>query len=228
MWTRRRRCDALPARRANLAKLGLLLVAALVGGCRLDLQGLGPDLPESGPPGRDAQVATPDAAADSTPAEDGNAGADADAHGADASDDRSQTDLDAPSDRAFPADVCSAGRADCNASTAPNTDGCECATPSCCGTACETKHDDGFGHPFYDCNPPSATSSQAALAACNAYAASFGGSASDCSDGWSCPNTDQVCYAPSSGCAKCWNYTGPMTGAASDCNCPPTQLGTWD
>ncbi len=51
--------------------------------------------------------------------------------------------------------ACNSGRADCNAATAPNTDGCECETdaaaPGCCSGGCQTKHSNGAGQYFYDC-----------------------------------------------------------------------------
>jgi hypothetical protein len=128
--------------------------------------------------------------------------------------------------------ACRAGRADCNASIAPDTDGCECATPACCGTACQTAHDNGLGQFFYDCNPPGTLDAQAALSACLAYARSQGSPSSMCSGDWSCDGSERAaCYATttnSSSCVMCWAYTGSVKGEAIDCECPGNPLGSWN
>jgi hypothetical protein len=47
---------------------------------------------------------------------------------------------------------CLPGRSNCSRPPVPTPDdGCECKTPGCCATFCQTIHDDGFGDPFYDC-----------------------------------------------------------------------------
>src|SRR5581483_6101212 len=93
--------------------------------------------------------------------------------------------------------TCKAGYLDCNASVAPDTDGCECATPgsisaTCCGTACPTEHVSGFAtgpsgkdQTFYDCEKT--VDRQVAMDACAAYT----GSASYCGD--------NSCVAPDGG-----------------------------
>jgi hypothetical protein len=130
--------------------------------------------------------------------------------------------------------TCNTGTSDCDKGTAPDTDGCECATPSCCGTSCQTTHGDGLGQSFYDCNPLGTFSSVTALEACQAYAASIGGAASNCSDGWECNNVPPavVCYVVgSTNCSYCWGYTaGTDAGWLESCTCPEasSKLGTWN
>ena len=125
--------------------------------------------------------------------------------------------------------VCSAGRADCNQAS-PNTDGCECATPGCCATGCQTTHEDGVGQPYYDCNPTQTVTELAALEACTAYA---GGDANACSSGWNCSgaNTKYVCFSNDNGtdCTSfCWGYSGSRAGKVDDCSCPSNPVGSWN
>lgn len=56
--------------------------------------------------------------------------------------------------------ACSAGKADCNMGTAPDLDGCECATATaatqgtiggCCGSGCQVEHSNGVGGNYFDC-----------------------------------------------------------------------------
>ena len=134
--------------------------------------------------------------------------------------------------------TCNAGTSNCNKGTPPDTDGCECATPGCCGTGCQTKHSNGVGQSFYDCNPLSTWSSVTALEACQAYVASIGKPAADCTDGYTCSETGAttwVCYgtADQSDCyGPCWGYEGSPAGevqsAASACGCPFTKAASWD
>jgi hypothetical protein len=129
--------------------------------------------------------------------------------------------------------ACSGGYSDCNVGTAPDTDGCECATPACCpGGACETIHTDGESDPFYDCNALAAWTSTTAMEACVAYATANGKSTSNCSDGWSgCPGVtgDAVCYAPSNNCGSgfCWGYSGQFAGNVAACDACSTNVSTW-
>jgi hypothetical protein len=125
--------------------------------------------------------------------------------------------------------ACGAGWSDCNAAKAPNTDGCECNTPSCCPSACQTQHSNGVGQSFYDCTPVSSFDQIGALEACAAYA---GGSFAGCSGGWTCSNgpPTSVCYsAPDAGgsCTDyCWEYGGDA-GTVTDCTCPGNVKGMW-
>jgi hypothetical protein len=124
--------------------------------------------------------------------------------------------------------ACNPGTSDCNSSTAPDTDGCECATPACCNGGCQTAHDNGLGQPFYDCNPAGTYDSAAAMAACKAYVTSTGGDPSKCTGGWDCNGAAAVCYSTSNMCTNCWNYSGSLKGVADDCGCPGTTLGSWN
>jgi hypothetical protein len=131
--------------------------------------------------------------------------------------------------------VCSSGRSNCN-TTAPDTDGCECATPSCCGTVCQTTHADGVGQPYFNCNAPATYSETAAISACTAYAESVGSSGADCVGGLTCPGSTvpTVCFTTSGGqCATyCWQYTGVYAdggpGTVWDCACPAHVVGSWN
>lgn len=125
---------------------------------------------------------------------------------------------------------CKAGHSDCNQATAPDTDGCECATPACCGTGCQTSHSDGQGQTFYDCNPADTYSSATAIAACTAFAK---GDAGDCSDNWTCSgdSNNYVCFDTTSNvndCTTCWAYTGPNKGKVVNCECPWSSIASWN
>jgi hypothetical protein len=110
--------------------------------------------------------------------------------------------------------TCNAGRADCNASTAPDTDGCECPTPGCCGTGCQTAHSNGVGQSYYDCNTLGAYNQTQALGACTAFTRSSG----QCTASTSglCLNlsglmAQAVCSSGAASC-YCWQYNGPNPG----------------
>jgi hypothetical protein len=130
--------------------------------------------------------------------------------------------------------TCNTGASDCNGATAPNADGCECATPSCCGTSCQNTHSDGLGQSYYDCNPLSTHNTSQALEACTAYAQSTGHSASNCSDQWQCPaegNATMVCYSTTGGatCSTfCWSYSGTSAGWVTSCADCTASVGTWN
>lgn len=123
--------------------------------------------------------------------------------------------------------VCNAGNVDCNAAVAPDTDGCECATPACCGNSCQTIHDNGVGQAYYDCNPLGVYGAMAAMAACTAFA---NGDPSKCSDKWYCDVAErQVCYVagPNTCQTYCWTYSGASAGTVSDCTCPAKAIASW-
>jgi len=112
---------------------------------------------------------------------------------------------------------CNSGLFDCNAGNAPDTDGCECATPGCCGTGCETTHSDGVGQSFYDCNAAGSYNGSQAQAACTAYT----GMASACTPSTVCCGLNvgiclgmtahSVCGSTGGKC-YCWQYQGPNQG----------------
>jgi hypothetical protein len=114
-----------------------------------------------------------------------------------------------------------------------DTDGCECATPSCCGTSCETTHNDGFNQNFYDCSPLNTYTSTSAMEACIAYAPTVGGTSANCHDGWGCmaePSLNEVCYTNTSDTTcktYCWvySYSPGFVTTCSDCT---TSQETWN
>jgi hypothetical protein len=126
--------------------------------------------------------------------------------------------------------TCNPGHLDCNSVNGPNTDGCECTTPACCGTSCQTTHDNGTGQSFYDCAPQGTYNPKTATEACAAYAQSIGGDPNACSGGWNCHGTDTLseCYVPNGNGTDCWNYSGTNTGQVEDFKCPATKIGTWN
>jgi hypothetical protein len=131
--------------------------------------------------------------------------------------------------------TCAAGWANCD-TVAPNTAGCECNTPSCCGDAgagsCQTTHSNGNNQPFYDCLPlltattPFATAQELAFEAC----ASYTGSQSLCTQYPCSPSTmgPIVCSLTNNSCF-CWAFSGTNIGyvdngdgTPGDCYCPST------
>jgi len=134
---------------------------------------------------------------------------------------------------------CAPGRTDCNAGRAPNTDGCECATPGCCAGGCQTTHTNGVGQSFFDCAPRAAYSQTQATEACVA----FTGDPNSCSVPVSLcgmPATQAICSAASTaqGTCYCWEYAGPLPGKvaagtglcaiAIPALCPSTSDRTWN
>jgi hypothetical protein len=125
--------------------------------------------------------------------------------------------------------ICNPGHLDCNAVNGPDTDGCECTTPTCCGTGCQTTHSDGLGHNFYDCSPLGTYNAQTAVEACQAYAMGVGGDPTACSSGYFCKMTDEeACYAPGGTGVTCWGYKGTTLGKVTDFSCPSGVSGTWN
>ncbi len=112
---------------------------------------------------------------------------------------------------------CNSGLTDCNAGTAPDTDGCECTTPACCGTGCQTTHSNGVAQSFYDCNAQKSYNQAQAQAACTAYT----GNASACTPSTTCcgitlgvclgTTAKSVCGSAGGKC-YCWQYSGPNPG----------------
>ncbi len=133
--------------------------------------------------------------------------------------------------------ACAAGWFDCDAKPA---DGCECAgtdlgdgAHGCCAGGCQTQHNDGFGHAFYDCIAAGTYSEALARDAAHAYDAAvtpFGNT---------CPNgTTKVICAMSSSACTCWAYAdsanaGSAVGRArqnttsSTCYCPTSGDQPW-
>jgi hypothetical protein len=135
--------------------------------------------------------------------------------------------------------TCNPNFSSCNGS---NADGCECSTPACCGTACQTRHlaclingtpcSDGTGLPFYDCVALGTINSAQATKACAAVI----GNASACSMG-QCgagPTLQLAIYGfDAAGNCVSWAYSGSNTGrmfksASAMCYCPSSTAPTWN
>jgi hypothetical protein len=114
--------------------------------------------------------------------------------------------------------ACNQGRQDCNAASAPDTDGCECTGTACCGSACQTAHKSGLTSPatYYDCNATGVSQNQA-KSACG----SSGGN--NCAVSTVCcgavnaiglclgQSDSSVCGAVGGSC-YCWQYSGTNQG----------------
>lgn len=103
-----------------------------------------------------------------------------------------------------------------------------------------------MGQNFYDCNDlytGAACSDAAAIEACTAYAISLGGTAADCSDGWSCNcnHSGTVCNPPYTVCYStdgmtpagnyCFGYSGSSPNfecQVTNTGCPGVAEGTWN
>jgi hypothetical protein len=126
--------------------------------------------------------------------------------------------------------TCNSGRSDCNAATAPDTDGCECATPGCCSTKCQTIHSNGEGQNFYDCVASGTHNEAQALEAC----AAFTGASSACAASQStafCPfGFVKSACGSSGGTCYCWQYSGHYVGTVEvgATNCKPSCGATGD
>jgi hypothetical protein len=122
---------------------------------------------------------------------------------------------------------CHAGYSDCN-TTAPNTDGCECNTPSCCGSSCATTHSNGIGQSYYDCVAQGTFNSTQATEACGAYTSSACSTLS-CTGGGS----NLVACGTNNGACVCWDYSGSNVGHVhasvnATCYCPSTTDPSWN
>ena len=133
--------------------------------------------------------------------------------------------------------TCNAGRMDCNASVGLDTDGCECASPSCCGTSCQTTHDNGVGQNFYDCSPlgtpGTATTYTLAMANEARDAWPVAGAVSTGSCGTAPAATGTCTCKLGAASATVWCYTGGLAGyvfqnSAAACGCPIIGDTTWN
>jgi hypothetical protein len=136
------------------------------------------------------------------------------------------------------------GRSDCNSGTAPDLDGCECATPGCCAgppAGCQTTHSNGEGQSFYDCNALNTVNVNQALAACAAYAAAQGHPSTWCASNYSCGaiggalfacyNTGGPGVTTCSTAPVCWGYQGAVTMPQPwvlNCASCSSKIGTWN
>ena len=134
--------------------------------------------------------------------------------------------------------ACNAGRQDCNASKAPDTDGCECAGNGCCSGKCQTSHANGKGNNFYDCNATGTHNQGQAAEACAALAGSTSCSSSNAPCNcilFICGAQAQSVCASSGGKCYCWQYSGPNAGtvqesSGSSCSasCGSSSDPTWN
>jgi hypothetical protein len=135
--------------------------------------------------------------------------------------------------------MCAAGYSNCN-QTAPNTGGCECATPGCCmgtggsASTCQVTHNNGvgltalgLGQSFYDCTAVDTYNATQAAAACYARF----GTAGKCI-AQACPGQPNyyVCDSDSAGkcVSTCWAFGGSLKGLVADCSCPGVSYGPWN
>jgi hypothetical protein len=136
---------------------------------------------------------------------------------------------------------CQTGFMDCDA-TPPNSNGCECptataafeGTPGCCGSGCQSQHNNGLGQLFYDCTKLGTHNEQQASAACTAYAMSKGGSSANCTS-YTCGSSSQVSIVCSDALGTsmfpcyCWGFGGSETGHAyAGCFCPGSSDPMWN
>ena len=109
--------------------------------------------------------------------------------------------------------ACHAGRADCK--TAPDTNGCECATPGCCGMACQTVHSNGVGQSFYDCVAQGTYSPTQAQAACTAFTGNGGQCAASTTNCLVVVASVLAVCGSASGKCYCWDYGGTQMGVGT-------------
>jgi hypothetical protein len=102
---------------------------------------------------------------------------------------------------------CTEGYVSCHAPTGSRLQGCECEGFGCCGTECQTKHSNGIGGHWFDCQPLDTYNSTQALQACLSHTGSY----EQCGD-TSCPGGGHA-YCTSDG--HCWGYDGAVAGRVS-------------
>jgi hypothetical protein len=127
--------------------------------------------------------------------------------------------------------TCKTNFSNCN-STAPDLNGCECATPTCCGSSCAITHSNGLSQNYWDCVDAGTYNQTQAGKACTAYtndqfacmAASCIGDAGDL----------VICGTPDGGTScVCWDYSGQDTShvyksGSTTCYCPSSIDPTWN
>lgn len=124
---------------------------------------------------------------------------------------------------------CQMGYTNCN-TMAPDFDGCECNTPSCCGNNCQTTHQNGLGQDFYDCAAQNTYNLVQAIEACTAWS----GNSNLCMT-TSCvqPKDSLVCAVNNNNVCACWDYSGQTPGhvflsANKTCYCPGGNDPSWN
>ena len=124
---------------------------------------------------------------------------------------------------------CQMGWSNCD-KTAPDLAGCECNTPGCCMSACETTHTNGLNQNFYDCVAQGTYNQTQAAKACTAYTGNqFACSMFTCAgDGGNLV----ICGTAGGRCA-CWAYVGTQQGRLyqspdATCFCPGGNNPSWN
>ncbi len=112
--------------------------------------------------------------------------------------------------------VCDSDRQDCNATTVPDKDGCECAGTACCNMSCQTAHASGLSTipTYYDCSAAGNTTQQQAMAACMETGGSgCTATSTTCGGifGFGGMQSNAVCGTVSGNCS-CWIYSGVNAG----------------
>jgi hypothetical protein len=113
---------------------------------------------------------------------------------------------------------------------------CSSCTGGCCsagtGGTCDTKHSNGTGQSYYDCNPLYSASNPWTAAAALEACAAFTGDAAKCSSGYKCGSAIHVCSDGYTSC-DCWQYSGPLVGhvdvnSNTTCYCAIAGDPSWD
>jgi hypothetical protein len=129
---------------------------------------------------------------------------------------------------------CNSGYLNCDPS-APNVDGCSCQGNGCCGSRCQTAHDNGVGNTFYDCVAADTYNVEQAFEAAQAATAQAGTAAVA-----SCGNAANlllgVCKTTGVGSCACWSYqgtgvyasmVGKVTVQPNGCMCTTESQTAW-
>jgi hypothetical protein len=116
----------------------------------------------------------------------------------------------------------------CPAGTITCTGAC-CHGVACCGSRCQTVHDNGVGQSYFDCRgrgtPGNAATYSLALATEAANAFSPGGSTPT-----QCPGGAEVLVRQSGSQWVTWAYTGTLAGRVNNSSaptCPDLTSPTW-
>jgi hypothetical protein len=136
--------------------------------------------------------------------------------------------------------TCQTGYANCNRPAEPaSDDGCECQTPGCCGTQCQSAHHNGFGQIFFDCAIVGSHDQMQATSAARAY--NIMGTVVPMSYSDANGTVSAVCNETSVDC-PCWAYAATGTylqvaghalravpASSTNCVVPTMASGpTWD
>lgn len=127
--------------------------------------------------------------------------------------------------------TCKGGFSNCDAS-APDLDGCECATPMCCGAGCGVTHNVGVNSlKYYDCVDAGTYDQTQAAKACTVYTNNqFACSLATCTND---AGDLLMCGGPDGGGCACWTYGGQAVGHVhlsgnATCFCADTNDPSWN